>query len=1387
MIRKLFLTITVVLLLIVLTLYHGWQSSRFNTNIKNLILPKVHALVGDEWRIEKIRFGFGTLNLEGVQLVNPQSPYQLDIEEVTLGYSFSSLMRGALRPEKTVEEITLYQPRLTLRYNSRKQSQENVDLQLDITDDATAHYRSLMKEYDFIKRITIREGEILIQDRVTNQRTLMAKQINGWASTNEKGKAWVRMAGHIFKTDEYNTVIYGQLDLKRGGLDNINIDLHNYSITNEIPFLQPDYIEFQNGVVNGQLTVTERHEPDRGFDITGNVRLEDGQVKLASENLSFSDVNIAAEIKDWNLEIKEAHQYINGTPTTLEGRIVNLIDPHLDLHLSSDRFDIADFLQQVQPEVILPLSGSTRFDVAIKEDLESPKMQGVIAADSLYFYQKKIEDFKVELDFEGRSVAFPKIAGNLQGGKISGHGRMDYIGGERQLNFDLNFNSDFGEDLKRFGLTGVEKCLTSCDLSIFGTLDNPVSTGKISAAMHNRFDESITLNGSLNFTTKTGLFLSAVTSGGEGFTMTASIQDMVSKPTFDLEATNIENLMLFIKDPAIAYIRKNFSIDMTAEGTPDDIKVSLGGLRQNSYEKIFQIKSRKNGTSAGEGYTGSLVLFPNNPALESEGKFHLTVTEQAISLSDLTIGDWLEAEFFLPKSPQSERKGRFYISGLQLPLLLSLLDQDTENYDGQLYGEVSLNGNPANPKYNGELWLVDGAVGDIRPVKGELAFSADSERLQVKQLNFEDAQSFNFVSEGSYDFSSRTLEARVASANLDMNELITLITGRRDVIQGKAMIQISMNGQLPEIPVYGKISVHKAKILDFTFDEAVFDFGDRDSSNSSYFSDTGFYSGRTSLIKQDEFVLNGSSFLPFKGEHSLDVQLAGEGNFLSLLSDILPELMLKTNSQGHLNFRMTDWYTHPHFAGSQFRFENGFLRLSEVAQKIEQLEGELTVSTENYFLNVEKLQGTIRQQPFSITTTREIADLDYADYSPLRIGGDDLNLGAIRITTPPGGIPINIPGVMEKGELGWFYLAGYNHGSGVGTNGTNGTSSEEQFFITGPWERPKVRGKVYIQNANLMFPFDEGSEEVNPIVENVIKSIDWDVIAVAKNDTRYERQFPGIYVNLEVNKGDTLDFEGVLKDSSFTIAGKVESQRGQIEYFDLNFRVEKVGAEFNRSSLYPYVYGKAWTVIRDTSNVPEDIYLTMYSVDDITNQEVRKGRYDRIRMKVSSQYGKYEETQKEVMATIGYSSETMDERARGAVGSSTDNLIFRPLFRPVERQIERKLGLDVVRFSYSVARNFLDSNFTNEQLSSSLALLRSSRLVLGKYLTDDIYIIYTGELKTDIDYQFVNEKGIGLQHIVGLEYRLNPRWLLQMEYDYNTLLQTHKDDKKVWLRHSFPF
>ena len=362
---------------------------------------------------------------------------------------------------------------------------------------------------------------------------------------------------------------------------------------------------------------------------------------------------------------------------------------------------------------------------------------------------------------------------------------------------------------------------------------------------------------------------------------------------------------------------------------------------------------------------------------------------------------------------------------------------------------------------------------------------------------------------------------------------------------------------------------------------------------------------------------------------------------------------------------------------------------------------------------------------------------------------------------------------MEAGETGWYALSG--------------RTLQEPFFVAGPWQRPHVRGQVSVHNANFVFPFDEGAGEGNEIVMNILNNINWDVHTVSKKDTRYVKQFStAVYVNMEVDQENSaLDFHGVLRDSTFTIEGNVESTRGEFEYIDLNFRVEKFGAEFNQSSLFPLVYGRAWTVVRDSSNVPSDVFLTLYTVDE-ANQEVRKGKWDRINIKLSSEFPGYEETQGQLMATLGYTSDNVQQHAAKAVAYSTDKLLFRPIMRPIERQLERRLGLDVVRFSYAITRNFLDASFNNEELRSSLGLLRSSRLVLGKYLTNDLYLLYSGELKAGIDYQF-QDKGVGLQHIVGLEYRLNSHWLFQMEYDYNTLLETSKDDKKLWLRHSFPF
>jgi hypothetical protein len=92
----------------------------------------------------------------------------------------------------------------------------------------------------------------------------------------------------------------------------------------------------------------------------------------------------------------------------------------------------------------------------------------------------------------------------------------------------------------------------------------------------------------------------------------------------------------------------------------------------------------------------------------------------------------------------------------------------------------------------------------------------------------------------------------------------------------------------------------------------------------------------------------------------------------------------------------------------------------------------------------------------------------------------------------------------------------------------------------------------------------------------------------------------------------------------------------------------------------------------------------------------------------------------------------------------------------------------------------------------ALAMLQDTRLLLGKYLWSAFYFHYIGQIAVGPDqYPASNLEtpllvGLSLRHTLGLEYRINPAMLLQFEYDYNPLQTYDKDDRKIWLRHSFP-
>ena len=323
--------------------------------------------------------------------------------------------------------------------------------------------------------------------------------------------------------------------------------------------------------------------------------------------------------------------------------------------------------------------------------------------------------------------------------------------------------------------------------------------------------------------------------------------------------------------------------------------------------------------------------------------------------------------------------------------------------------------------------------------------------------------------------------------------------------------------------------------------------------------------------------------------------------------------------------------------------------------------------------------------------------------------------------------------------------------------------------------------------------------------------MDWDVIVKPGEDVIYVKDIPAYLDNVRTeiavdqsSKG--IEFGGIIDKGSFKPLGALESSRGRLEYLDQNFRVDYFAIEFTKFNQLPNVSGRAWTTVRDSVGaIPKTIYLELYAIDPETGQERQFGNWEDFKFKLVSADPSDGETQEQVLALLGYSVDNIGQKATNVGGAITERYLIRPLLRPLERALERGLGMDLVRFNSSIAKNLFYSSLGKQygydgqplyfdpfaESSPYLFLMSSSEVTFGKYLSEDLYLTYTGQLISVYDQ---TQAGYDFNHSFGIEYRFYRNILLELQYDrellgyYNYLNQRqYLEDFRIRLRHSFSF
>jgi hypothetical protein len=511
----------------------------------------------------------------------------------------------------------------------------------------------------------------------------------------------------------------------------------------------------------------------------------------------------------------------------------------------------------------------------------------------------------------------------------------------------------------------------------------------------------------------------------------------------------------------------------------------------------------------------------------------------------------------------------------------------------------------------------------------------------------------------------------------------------------------------------------------------------------------------------------------------LDLKLDVEGDLLFLLAQ-MARIDLSASGQGVLTCRLVGTLDNLEVASGELTVDRGVVRGWHVTGDIGDIKARVVVEPGTRFLKIEELAARVRGGKLSVSNLESL-EIEGEPVPPLIIEPVGLGLGVLTVSTERPGIDLYVRSLMADRGPGRIVFAG--------------KTQHESFYIGGPIAEPFVRGIWLVSDASFTYPLLEADGPPSRAVD-LLRSAVWDFDAIAKDNVWYFRDVVvsslpiggEVSLELEIERNRHIDFRGSLQRGTFYARGDLLAKKGSVTYLDTEFKVEEAGISLDTQyRQLPTLYGRAKTTVEDTLGVPSDIFLEIYSLDEVTDTKTEKARWENLRFELRSNDPNDAST-RDILVKLGYSLDQSGERAVGVLSKAVDKRLVHPILRTFERKLQRATGLDVVGFTPTVVNNLLFSSVppwaSGVYHAAYLRLLQGTTFRLGKYvLNGDWFVSYSGELEGTMDaYQ---REMWGLKHRLGLEYMIQANTRLQLEYDYDKLLG--EEDRRVSIRHRFAF
>lgn len=1364
---------------------------------RQAIETEFRQAVGQSVRLKRVGLTWKGLRFKHFSVVDDSSRFSLSLQEVVVGINPLKLLAGHLSPLALVSSVQFRHPRLVLF-----QGPDSASLHRPNFAEALERFVFVFQRLASIDRIQIRRGELFWQWRNGKTRALLTG-LQGELVTQSRRTASLNLHGQFLDAAQSDITLTGTLDFDRQKFQAV-LDLNNCVLDEKVPFFSNGFYRLRRAQLSGQVTADLSLSDLDRLHFGGGVRIRNFQLELFNHLVRADSVVVL--LKDRDLIIQPVEAQVEGATARFAGRILDIAHPRVEWQAELDHYP-AQNLVKAHDIFRHVRSGVVHARAWFRGPLNDMTIEVKAASPRILYAVVPFHSVSTHFTYEGKRFEFHRLQADFRDLATGGSGWISLQ--EDRLAFDLTSQLHVPSKLFR-----ILDRLDGSDLRIHTRLSGSTATRTFRGFTQYWFArDADTLTsgiGRLTLEQERLTFALHATAPGDTHRVSGAVEALFSNPVFTILDVKDFPLARFTSNGLLARLARQCHLDAYLSGPYNSLVGRINLLSRNRERPLAVLSTNiRRGFSTQPHLRFALQVNTAPRILKGEATFNFqpSALQVAVNFPDLARGELLFGDVQDGRFSGHFELMPFSITNYtaNLPVLSKLLDE------GTISGKLTIGGTAVQPRIQFALDARDFIVNRVGYYTTHLQGELNNSILKLKtfQVKLNEAPVFN--ARLAYNLDNHFISFLVEGRQLESNFLAETLFRDRSLIQGTASYSLQVEGPMPRPRVHGDLTIRDGQFSGNRFDDIELVFQDSIPPGASLFElqKHVLKVDRFRYRNQEEYTIDAGGRIGLGEDGLLDLGLEVAGNVLAELPKLV-DFFQAPRSEGHLQLKVGGTRGAPVIEQASLVIENGSMKFSNVLPPVKNLTLRAELAPGSRFINIETLEGDLNGRHARIYNL-PVASVEGNELKPVALDFLGLNLGVLVLETDPRGIPLSIPGLMHPDDIGYFAASGKKEG--------------EKFYFAGPLETPTVRGKVTLYDCRVTFPFlgmedefygrKEGKESQNWETENKVVEyllgVNWDVLAVPGNSNRYFVSIPAyvgkVYLDLNIdNTSPGLEFTGRLSDETFRIAGSVSSTRGRVEYLDVNFRVDNFGANFNRFELYPEVWGRAYTTVRDTSGVPKDIYLVLYAMDPETHQEVSRGRWEDFRFKLVSSDPNIGETQEQVLAYLGYDLEdlaSIRSKAEEVGLSMTENLLFRPLMRPLERRLERELGLDYVRFRSNIASNFYYLTFPdrarllknpllfqqaqNNNFNPALLLLQSSEVTLGKYLARNIYLTYTGRLVS-----FYDEARLGLNHRLGLEYRLLSNILLDLEFEkYQLRTQLYNrsqlHDFRIRVRHSFTF